>query len=106
MIVSTRAVLLSVVMSVTAGPAAAATVYQLSQSEIDAVAPLNATAEGIPLADAPLKRDDRAHGEIGTVFGTGGTRAIYGSTVVPLGSGGYAAFSFEDGRYPGYRVRR
>lgn len=38
------------------------------------------------------------HGEIGAVIGTGGTRGIFGTALVPLGDRGMAAFSFEDFR--------
>lgn len=55
--------------------------------------------ESLPINGAP---DGRPHGEAGFMIGTGGQRALFGSTVVPLGQDGYAAFSFmtaQDGRF-------
>jgi hypothetical protein len=59
------------------------------------------SAGGIDGAPAP---DGRVHGEMGVEVGTGGTRAMYGTAVVPLGETGTAAFSFETGRSK-YRQR-
>jgi hypothetical protein len=44
------------------------------------------------------QRPSGIHGEIGGVIGTGGTRGVYGTAIVPLGDEGAAAFSFEDFR--------
>lgn len=49
--------------------------------------------------EAPKRR---IHGEVGFMIGTGGTRAVHGSAMVPLGDEGVAAMSFQTGRYPGY----
>jgi hypothetical protein len=49
--------------------------------------------------------DRKIHGEVGVEIGTGGTRAAYGSAVVPLGDTGMAAFAFETDRSR-YRFRR
>jgi hypothetical protein len=46
-------------------------------------------------------RDRRVHGEVGFSVGTGGMRSVFGSTVMPLGDTGTAAFSFSTGRFPG-----
>lgn len=43
-------------------------------------------------------RPSGIHGEVGAVIGTGGTRGVFGTAVVPLGDRGAAAFSFEDFR--------
>ncbi|MBA2920228.1 hypothetical protein GON01_00820 [Sphingomonas sp. MAH-20] len=43
-------------------------------------------------------RPSGIHGEIGGVIGTGGTRGIFGTALVPLGDSGSAIFSFEDFR--------
>jgi hypothetical protein len=49
--------------------------------------------------DAALgKSSPGIHGEIGGVIGTGGTRGIFGTALVPLGDRGSAIFSFEDFR--------
>jgi hypothetical protein len=45
------------------------------------------------------------HGEIGGVIGTGGTRGIFGTALVPLGDSGSAIFSFEDFRTDGFDRR-
>ncbi|MBA2936094.1 hypothetical protein HZF05_18585 [Sphingomonas sp. CGMCC 1.13654] len=45
------------------------------------------------------------HGEIGAMFGTHGTRGIYGTAAVPIGDNASAAVSFEDSRY-GYGRHR
>jgi hypothetical protein len=47
-----------------------------------------------------ITRPSGIHGEIGAEIGTGGTRGIFGSALVPLGDRGAAAFSFEN-----YRTR-
>jgi hypothetical protein len=58
----------------------------------------------LPIVDgrAPGSTDKRVRGEVGMMVGTGGTRAIYGSTAVPLGENGMAQFSFSTGRYNGF----
>lgn len=58
--------------------------------------------------DAALgKPSPGIHGEIGGVIGTGGTRGIFGTALVPLGDSGSAIFSFEDFRTDAPdRVRR
>ena len=47
-----------------------------------------------------ITRPSGIHGEIGAEIGTGGTRGLFGSALVPLGDRGAAAFSFEN-----YRTR-
>ncbi len=39
------------------------------------------------------------HGEIGALIGSNGTRAAFGTAVIPLGDGAQAAVSFESSRY-------
>ena len=47
---------------------------------------------------------DRAvHGEVGMEIGSRGERAIYGTTIVPLGDNASAAISFFDGRSARWR---
>jgi hypothetical protein len=54
------------------------------------------------LGQAPeaAAQDRRIHGEIGFTLGTGGTRSVFGTTMVPLGNDASAAFSFSTGRFP------
>ncbi len=83
-------------------------VYRLSDA--DKKAAINAAAQRpesntrLPIVDgrAPGSPDSRVHGEVGMMVGTGGTRAIYGTTAVPLGENGSAQFSFSTGRFPGF----
>jgi len=86
-------------------------VYRLSPAEIeatlDAAAARNASQMPLlpPLPAAGQVQtslnDGKPHGNVGMMVGTGGTRAVWGSTVVPLGQNGAAAFSFSTGRWPG-----
>lgn len=46
--------------------------------------------------------DNRPHGEVGVFVGSGGARGFYGTTGVPLGDSGFAQFSFQNGRLPGF----
>ncbi len=48
------------------------------------------------------KTKRKIHGEVSMFAGTGGTRGIAATTIVPIGETGYASFSFSTGRYPGY----
>ncbi|MGL4542338.1 MAG: hypothetical protein ACRCUI_07500 [Polymorphobacter sp.] len=90
-------------------------VYRLSPAEIEAALASAAArnASRMPLLpplpgaglvqatpDAAL-RGGRPHGEVGMMIGSGGARAVWGSTMVPLGANGVAAFSFSTGRWPG-----
>jgi len=43
-------------------------------------------------------QDRRIHGEMGMSIGNNGHRSVFGSTMVPLGENGSAAFSFSTGR--------
>ena len=111
---STRAALAQTVPvpdAATANGTAGGEVYRLSPAEIEATLDAAATrnASQLPLLP-PLPaagqaqtalNDGRPHGEVGMMLGTGGTRAVWGSTVVPLGQNGVAAFSFSTGRWPG-----
>lgn len=83
-------------------------VYRLSEADkqaaINAAAQKPETTTRLPIVDgrAPDTQDNRPHGEVGMMIGTGGTRAIWGTTAVPLGQNGTAQFSFSTGRYPGF----
>lgn len=56
--------------------------------------------DGLPLNGA----DRQVHGMMGFEIGTRGERAVFGSTTVPLGENGSAAFSFMTGQQG--RLRR
>jgi hypothetical protein len=77
---------------------------RLSAEEREAAIEAAATRSGRTF-DEGSAGDHRIHGEVGVEVGTGGTRAAYGTAVVPLGDTGVAAFSFETGT-SNYRVRR
>ena len=86
-------------------------VYRLSPAEIEATLDAAATRNASqmpPLPPLPAAgqaqttlNDGKPHGEAGMMIGTGGARAVWGSTVMPLGQNGVAAFSFSTGRWPG-----
>jgi hypothetical protein len=74
----------------------------LSPEERAAV--LDAAASRRPDESLPLNGDARQiHGEMGFEIGTRGTRTLFGSTVVPLGENGSAAFSFMTGQQGRWR---
>jgi len=59
----------------------------------------------IEIEDLEPMRPPPVHGEFGIGMGTGGYREIFGSSFVPMGRNGGAAFSFDftdfgDRRYP------
>jgi hypothetical protein len=87
-------------------------VYRLSEAEKQAAIeeasrqPEQTTrlpATRLPLVSgrAPGTPDNRPHGEVGMMIGTGGSRAIWGSTAIPLGESGSASIGFSTGRFPG-----
>lgn len=86
------------------GAATQADVVRLSPQEREAAIEQGAAraARDAELAGAP---DRKIHGELGVEIGTGGTRAAYGSAIVPLGDTGMAAVAFETDR-SNYRFRR
>lgn len=83
---------------------AGADVVRLSPQEREAAIEQGAAraARDAELAGAP---DRKIHGEMGVEIGTGGTRAVYGSAIMPLGDTGMAAVAFEADQSH-YRVRR
>ncbi len=116
-----RAGVLVAMMSGTA--ATAEEVYRLSPAQRDAAiaagaqrtdtdtpallpAPGLADLNGRSLYDEgdPAKPDRKIHGEMGMFVGTGGTRGIFGTAVVPLGENATAILSFNhaEGRGLGY----
>ncbi|GGI90667.1 hypothetical protein GCM10007973_28750 [Polymorphobacter multimanifer] len=80
-------------------------VYRLSEADkraaIDAAGRQPESNTRLPIVDgrAPGSTDKRVRSEVGMMVGTGGTRALYGSTAVPLGENGMAQFSFSTGRF-------
>ena len=90
---------LALVSASIAAPALAQTspgTIALSPEERAAV--LDAAASR-PDTSLPINGPDRQiHGEVGFEIGSRGQRALYGSTVVPLGENGTAAFSFMTDR--------
>ena len=74
-----------------AAPALADDTIALSAQERAAVLDRAAAGDG----DLPLNGQGRKiHGEMGFEIGTRGTRALFGTTVVPLGETGSVALSF------------
>ena len=77
----------------------------------DTIVALSPTARAAAIESAanrddalPLNGDPRKiHGEIGMEIGTGGYRALYGTTVIPIGQTGSAAFSFLTSQANGWR---
>ncbi len=82
-------------------------VYRLSDAEKQAAIeeasrqPEQTTRLPIVSGRAPGTADNRPHGEVGMMIGTGGSRAIWGSTAIPLGESGSASIGFSTGRFPG-----
>jgi hypothetical protein len=59
----------------------------------------------VEIEDLEPMRSPPVHGEFGIGVGTGGYREIFGTSIVPMGTNGGAAFSFDfvdwgDRRYP------
>lgn len=79
-----------------------ADVVALSPDERTAAIDRAARGEELPINGAPGRG---IHGEMGIEIGSHGTRAMYGTTVVPLGQNGVAAFSFLTSQSNGYRRR-
>ena len=50
--------------------------------------------------------DRKVHGEVGMEIGSNGSRALYGSAIVPLGDNATAQISFLTGQGGNYRWRR
>ena len=73
----------------------------LSADEREAALEVGATRAARELPINGLER--KVHGEVGMEVGTGGYRAMYGTTTVPIGQTGYAQFSFVTGQMGGLR---
>ena len=79
-----------------AGPAFAADVVALSPADREAAIDAAPAKD----SDLPINGNSRKiHGEMGVAIGSNGYHALYGSTVVPIGDTGTAAFSFYQGQY-------
>lgn len=89
-----------------ANPAVGA-VHRLSPQDAQAVqdAAANRNVDELALLDDRSVPDGRIHGEIGFEVGSGGYTSVFGTTVVPLGSDGFAAFSFERSDFGRRRFR-
>lgn len=80
-------------------------VYRLSEAEkqaaIEAASrqPEQTTRLPIVSGRAPGTQDNKPHGEVGMMIGTGGARALWGTTAIPLGENGTAQFSFNTSRF-------
>lgn len=80
----------------TPAPAQSSDVISLTPEQREAA--LEAAASR-PVGELPINGLPKAvHGEVGMEIGTNGTRALYGTALVPLGDSGSAAFSFFNGR--------
>lgn len=83
-------------------------VYRLSDAEkqaaIDKASRQPEQTSWLPIVRgrAPGTPDNRPHGEVGMMIGTGGSRAIWGSTTLPLGETGSASLGLSTGRFPGF----
>jgi len=101
-----RILSLPVIAAVLASPALAQeVVHRLSpdarEAAIDSASrqpERNALLTGLAPARGPSAHG--LHGSVGFGIGTGGMREVFGSTMMPLGENGAAAFSFSTGRYP------
>ena len=60
----------------------------------------------IDIADLEPLRAPQVHGEFGIGAGTGGYREIFGTSIVPLGTSGGAAFSFDFVDFGNQNIRR
>ena len=111
-----RALALVAVLAGSAVLAAEPQVYRLSPEQIEAaknqasqgletnalIPPSRTEIGGPSLYGEDTKPKRQVHGEMGVVMGTGGTRGIFGTAIVPLGENSTAAFSFSQSEGRGY----
>lgn len=119
MLLRTLAVFAAAGVAVLAGTAATAAeqkVYRLSPEQVEAAKNQASQVETNALIPEPSRTEiggpslygdetkpkREIHGEMGVVVGTGGTRGIYGTAIVPLGENSTAAFSFSQSEGRGY----
>ncbi len=86
-----------------AAPAAAEDVVRLSAAEREAA--INGGRGELPINGAPGLGDGKIHGEMGMAVGSNGMRALYGSTVVPLGTTGQLGLAFSTVQGGRWRAR-
>lgn len=86
-----------------AAPALAQDVVRLSPADREAT--LEAAAVDAPINGAPGGGDGKIHGEMGITVGSNGLRAIYGSTVIPLGQNASLGLAFENVQGGRWRAR-
>ncbi|WP_174274779.1 hypothetical protein [Sphingomonas bacterium] len=92
---------LGIVLLAALGASAALAEPPVALSPADRAAALEAGATRND-GELPINGAHRGvHGEVGVEIGTGGRQALYGTTVVPLGQTGTAAFSFLTSRQNG-----
>lgn len=60
----------------------------------------------IDIPDLEPMSPPQVHGEFGIGAGTGGYREIFGSSIVPMGTNGGAAFSFDFVDFGNQNIRR
>jgi len=60
----------------------------------------------VEIDDLEPMRAPPVHGEFGIGIGTGGYREIFGTSIVPIGTNGGAAFSFDFVDFGDRRYRR
>jgi hypothetical protein len=60
----------------------------------------------IEIADVEPLRPPPVHGEFGIGMGTGGYREIFGSSIIPMGTNGGAALSFDFVDFGNRDIRR
>ena len=108
------AIALSLAQSAT-DPAPAGGEHRLTPEQIEAVlaeAALKREASErrspttIDIADLEPMRAPQPHGEFGIGVGTGGYREIFGTSIVPMGTRGGAAFSFDFVDFGNRNIRR
>ena len=85
-------------MMLVAGPALAADERRLSAAEVERILDKAAQKREVPAANAVTPGPTRPiEGEVGVSIGSGGTREIFGTAVVPVGADGVAIISIDVG---------
>jgi hypothetical protein len=79
-------------------PSGPGTVYRLTPAEADAAIADGARRRDDAFDSGSVNGDNRIHGTVGAVIGTGGTRGIFGAAAIPLGDKANASVAFESSR--------
>ena len=88
-------------------PALAADERRLSAAEVERILDKAAQKREVPAAKSvPLAPARPIEGEVGVSIGSGGTREIFGTAVVPVGADGVAIISFDSVESDRQRHRR